>query len=144
MTGLLPALSGATAIYGAGMLELGMAMSMEQLVIDNDIIRMIKKAEEGILVNDETLGVKAIQKVGAGGNFLGHKSTLKNVQLPSDPQILDRMMMGDWEAAGSKDLVTVAHERVVDIHENHEVEAIDADILKDLEAIVAEADKAYK
>ncbi len=43
MTCLLPALAGANTLYGAGMLELGMTFSMEQLVIDNDIIKMTKK-----------------------------------------------------------------------------------------------------
>ncbi len=44
MTTLFPALAGANTLYGAGMLELGMTFSMEQLVIDNDIIKMTKKA----------------------------------------------------------------------------------------------------
>ena len=47
MTTLLPALAGANTIYGAGMLELGMTFSMEQLVIDNDIFSMVKKAMAG-------------------------------------------------------------------------------------------------
>ena len=31
-------------IYGAGMLEMGMSISLEQMVIDNDIIGMIRYA----------------------------------------------------------------------------------------------------
>jgi trimethylamine:corrinoid methyltransferase-like protein len=69
MTTLLPALAGANTIYGAGMLELGMTFSMEQLVIDNDIFGMVKKAMQGIPVSDETLSVESIQKVGVGNNF---------------------------------------------------------------------------
>ena len=49
------------------MLELGMTFSMEQLVIDNDIIKMKKPA--GIPF-EETLAVESIQKVGIGNNFL--------------------------------------------------------------------------
>ncbi|MPN26938.1 hypothetical protein SDC9_174364 [bioreactor metagenome] len=53
-------------------------------------------------------------------------------------------MFGDWAAAGSKDLPAVAHEKVVDVLKNHEVKPIDADILKDMQAIVDKADRAFK
>jgi trimethylamine---corrinoid protein Co-methyltransferase len=144
MTCLLPALSGANTIYGAGMLELGMTFSMEQLVIDNDIIKMVKKAMQGIPVSTETLSVDSIQKVGIGNNFLALKQTRMLVNYPSDPMIIDRRMYGDWAASGSKDLAAVANEKVTDILKHHEVPPIDADILKDMQAIVDRADRAFK
>lgn len=144
MTNLLPAFSGANTIYGAGMLELGMTFSLEQLVLDNDMISMAKKAMEGIPVDEETLAVESIDQVGIGNNFLAHKSTRQNIDLPSSPMLLDRLMFGDWEMAGSKEIATVAHEKVVDIMKNHEVEAIDADLLKDMQAVVEKADKAFR
>jgi trimethylamine---corrinoid protein Co-methyltransferase len=144
MTTLLPALSGANTIYGAGMLELGMTFSMEQLVIDNDIFSMVKKAMEGIPVSEETLSVESIQKVGVGNNFLALKQTRLLVDYPSNPMLIDRRMYGDWEAAGAKDLAAAAHEVVVDVLKNHQVKQIDADILKDMQAIVDKADKAFR
>lgn len=144
MTTLLPALSGANTIYGAGMLELGMTFSMEQLVIDNDIFSMVKKAMEGIPVSEETLSVESIQKVGVGNNFLALKQTRLLVDYPSNPMLIDRRMYGDWEAAGAKDLAAAAHEIVVDVLKNHQVKQIDADILKDMQAIVDKADKAFR
>lgn len=144
MTTLLPAFAGANTLYGAGMLELGMTFSLEQLVFDNDIISMTKKAMAGIPVNEETLAVEAIDQVGIGKNFLAHKTTRKNIDLPSSPMIIDRLMYGDWEMAGAKDLATVAHEKVVDIMKNHVVEPIDADLLKDMQAVVEKADKAFR
>ena len=144
MTCLLPALSGANTIYGAGMLELGMTFSLEQVVIDNDIIRMVKKAMQGIPVSTETLAVESIQKVGIGNNFLALKQTRQLVNYPSDPMLIDRQMFGDWEHAGSKDLAAVANEKVVDILKHHEVPPIDADLLKDMKAVVDRADKAFR
>ncbi|TQS82365.1 trimethylamine--corrinoid methyltransferase [Candidatus Methanomassiliicoccus intestinalis] len=144
MTTILPALSGANTIYGAGMLELGMTFSMEQLVIDNDIISMVKKVMQGIPVNEETLAVEAIQKVGVGNNFLSHKTTMANIDLPSDPQIINRDMLGDWVNAGRKSLDVVAHEKVLQILADHVVSPIDADILKDMNAIVEKGDKAFR
>ena len=131
-------------IYGAGVLELGMTFSMEQLVIDNDIIRMTKKVMQGIPVNEETLAVEAIQKVGVGNNFLGHKTTMANIELPSDPQLINRDMIGDWTAAGSRDLPSIAHDKVVQILRDHVVKPIDRDLVKDMMAIVEKGDKAFK
>ena len=117
---------------------------MEQLVIDNDIISMIKKVMQGIPVNEETLGVEAIQKVGIGNNFLGHKTTMANIELPSDPKLINRDMIGDWTAAGSKDLATTAHERVLQIMKSHVVTPIDADLVKDMMTIVDKGDRVFR
>jgi len=143
ITGLLPAMAGANTLYGSGMLELGMTFSLEQLVIDNDIITMIKKAMEGVEVNEETLAIDAIKYIGIGNDFIGHPSTMENIDLPSDPMIINRDMLGDWERAGKKSIADVAHEIVVDVLANHKVEPIPADKLKVMEAIVKKADEAF-
>ena len=126
------------------MLELGMTFSMEQLVIDNDIIQMVKKVMEGIPVSEETLDIESIQKVGVGNNFLALKKTMKLVDYPSSPMLIDRRMFGDWAHAGSKDLATVAHEKVVDILKNHVVPELDAEVLANMQAVVDRADKAFR
>jgi len=117
---------------------------MEQLVIDNDIISMEKKAMEGIVINEETLAVRAIKEIGVGNDFLGHPSTMDNIDLASDPQIFDRYMIGDWKAAGSKSAVDAAHDVVLDVMKNHVVKPIPADILKAMKKVVAKADDAFK
>lgn len=142
MSGLMPALAGANTIYGAGMVELGMTFSAEQLVIDNDVIGMIKSAVRGIEVNDDTLGVESIRTVGAGKDFLALEETRNLIKIQSNPVLFNRDMRGAWEAAGAKDIVQVASEKVQQILKTHQVEPIDKDILKDMEAIVKKADKA--
>ena len=106
-------------IYGGGMLELGQTYSLEQQVIDNDIIMMERKFMEGIPVTDETLAVDAIKFIGIGNDFIAHPSTMEQIDLASDPEIFDRTMLGEWRANGKKDAVDVAHEKVVDILANH-------------------------
>ncbi len=126
------------------MLELGMTFSLEQLVIDNDIISMIKKAMEGVVVDDETLAIDAIKYIGVGNDFIGHPSTMDNIDVPSDPMIINRDMLGDWERAGKKDLATVAHEVVEDVLKNHKVAEIPADRMSAMEKAVNAADEAFK
>jgi trimethylamine--corrinoid protein Co-methyltransferase len=142
MTTLLPALAGANTIYGAGMLELGMTFSGAQLLIDNDIISMVRKAVGGIEVNQETLALEAIQKVGIGKDFLALKQTRDLIDLPSSPILINREMRGDWQRAGKKDLATVAQEKADEIVKTHNIVQIDRDIRKDMEDIVRKADKA--
>lgn len=136
-------MAGANTIYGSGMLELGQTFSMEQLVIDNDIIAMERKAMEGIVINDETLAVDAIKEIGVGNDFLAHPSTMENFENASDPLIFDRNMIGDWRAAGSKSAVDVAHEIVEDVMKNHVVKPIPEDVLNKMKAIVKKADDEF-
>jgi trimethylamine--corrinoid protein Co-methyltransferase len=125
------------------MLELGQTFSMEQLVIDNDIIEMEKKSMEGVLINDETLAIDAIKQIGVGNDFLAHPSTMNNIDLASDPMIFDRNMIGDWKAAGSKSAVDVAHDIVLDVMKNHVVAPIPEDVLKVMKSIVKKADDEF-
>ncbi|MBR4504357.1 MAG: trimethylamine methyltransferase family protein [Candidatus Methanomethylophilaceae archaeon] len=144
MTSFLPHMAGANSIYGSGMLELGQTFSLEQLVIDNDIINMERRALEGIPVTDETLAVDVIKEVGVGNDFIGHPTTMENMEMPSNPLVFNRDMLGDWKSQGSKSCVEVAHEVVLDVMKNHIVPKIDPEIDAKIRAIVKEADDSMK
>ena len=104
-------MAGANQIYGAGMIESGVTFDFGQLVMDNEFARMIKYAVAGIPVDDDTLAVEDIAKVGAFGDFLSLDATLKHMRELSQPVILDRRVREDWEARGSQDLASVARAR---------------------------------
>lgn len=142
ITALLPALAGANLIYGLGMLELGITFSFEQLVIDAEIARMVKRVVQGIDVTDETLAVDIIKEVGPGGDFLMQDHTMrhmKNVQ--SQPKLINRRMRGAWLEAGGKDLTEVAHEEALHILRNHKPEPLPPGVLATLRSIVEEAEE---
>ena len=124
------------------MLGLGMSFSMEQLVIDNDMIGMMRYAKKGIEVNEKTLSVKGIQEVGIGGNFIGYIDTLENMDLPSVPAVLDRSMYDEWMNKGAKWDVDLAHERVVDILTNYEPTPIENRDL--IDAVFKKADERHR
>ena len=143
LTSIFPALAGANSIYGSGMLELGQTFSMEQLVIDNDIIAMNFKAMEGAPVTDETLAIDVTKEVGVGNDFLGHMTTMDNFEKASNPSIFYRTMLGEWRANGCKNAVERAHEVVVDVMANHKVMPIPEDRLEAMKAVVKKADDAF-
>ena len=141
MTSLLPALAGANIIYGLGMLELGMTLDFAQLVIDNEIALMVKKAVGGISVTDDDLAVDVIKEVGAAGEFISHKHTrnhFKGYQSSSD--LIDRRMRGAW-ISDAKDLTEKAYEKAIDILENHKPDPLPDGAAETIRDIVDDATK---
>lgn len=141
MTSMLPALTGSNVIYGMGMLELGMTMSYEQLLIDSEIVRMIRRILRGIPVNKETIALDVIQKVGPAGNYLAERHTLKYMrQELSTTSLINRRMRDHWEASGAKDIAQTAREKAVEILENYKPTPLPADVAKRIHDIVEEGE----
>jgi trimethylamine--corrinoid protein Co-methyltransferase len=63
-------MSGNNVLYGAGMLECGMVVDFAQLLLDSDIINMVKFFLCGVEVSDETLCLDEIKEGGHTANFL--------------------------------------------------------------------------
>ncbi|MBE6527191.1 MAG: hypothetical protein E7Z63_05425 [Thermoplasmata archaeon] len=133
-------MTGASNIYGSGMLSLGMSFSKEQLVIDNDIIKMIRYASKGVAVDEGTMAYDTICEVGIGNDFLSCNDTLGHVDNPSKPRVLNRDMRPNWETDGKKDTVDYAHEIVTDILENHVPEPLSDYALQKFDEIIARAE----
>jgi trimethylamine--corrinoid protein Co-methyltransferase len=133
-------LAGANLIYGAGMIESGVTFDCGQFVMDNEIARMIKHVVGGIRVDDESLAVDDIAQVGAFGDFLSLDATLKHMRELSQPALLDRRVREDWEERGATDLYTRSRNRALEIIEGHRPAPIDADVARQVEALIAAAD----
>ena len=142
MTGLLPSLAGNTCIYGMGMLEMGMTMSYEQLLIDAEIAKMIRRVIQGIAVNEETLAAEVIKAVGPAGTYLGQKHTMKHMRKESSQtKLFDRRMYEAWQKQGGTDVFTRANEEAKRILETHKVEPLPANVSKEIKSIIAEAEE---
>jgi len=138
---LLPALAGAHGITSLGNLESYLTVSPAQLVIDNEIAGMILRGLSGIEVNDETLAVDVIRKVGPGGHFLSQKHSLQHIKELFIPELADRKTRGEWRGAGSKDVLQRAKEKAKNIMETHEPEPLEKEVQEELSRIVREAER---
>jgi len=134
----MAALAGANLIYGLGMLESGVTMDFAQLVLDDEIAGLIKHTVAGFAVNDETLMVEDIDKVGSSGDFLALESTLRNMRAFSQPKLLDRRIRPEWEADGATTATERAAERARQILETHVPQPLAEGVGERLEAIIAE------
>ena len=105
ITSTLVALAGANFIHdAAGFVEFCMTASYDKLVVDNEIIGMVMRAVEGIEVNDKTLAMDEIKKVGPGGHFVASRHTRKFMRTEHyQPQLSDRETRDKWQNAGSLD-----------------------------------------
>ena len=133
-------MAGANLIYGLGMIEMGMTIDYGQLVMDNEIARMIKYTVQGIPVNDETLAVDVMHEVGPAKDFLGHDHTFRHMHEQSQPTLIDRRMREDWQADGATDLHQRATQKAREILETHQPEPLPDEVLAKMRAIVEEAE----
>lgn len=69
--------SGADIIYGNGDLDNAVVLSLEQLIIDLDLVLAARRFVEGIVVDKERLALEAISRVGPGGHYLEDPHTLQ-------------------------------------------------------------------
>jgi trimethylamine--corrinoid protein Co-methyltransferase len=134
-------MAGTNLIYGAGMLDSGLIFSYAQLVIDNDIFKMIRKVMQGMHIDDENLAVDIIKSVGPGGDFLMQEHTMKYMRtLPSAPNLIYRGNRENWLAAGGKELAKRAAEKAAEILANHKPQPLSDDAKSALRTIVEESE----
>jgi trimethylamine--corrinoid protein Co-methyltransferase len=140
LTGLMPSLAKTSLIYGMGMLDMGMAVSYEQLLIDAEFVRMFKRAEQGIEVNEDTLALEVIAAVGPAGNYLGQRHTLKHMRKEiSTAKLIDRKSYSLWEKEGKMDIVQRANKEAKRILAEHQSELLEPLILDKINTIIAGA-----
>ena len=90
-TGLLPALAETNMVVGMGLFADENAISLETLVIDNEVTGWIKRVIQGIEVTDYTTDLSVFKEVGHGGDFVSSAHTLDNFRKEMFlPKIMDR------------------------------------------------------
>ncbi len=142
MSTTLPVLAGADIVYGAGSLDGGLAASFEELVIDDEMCRALLKLVQGIGVDDETLALDVIDKVGSDGHYLAEKHTLLHFKEEHFfPELVDRSSYDAWRKSGAKSLVKRAKEKAEEILKEHQPTPLDKDVQKEIQEIIRRAEK---
>jgi trimethylamine--corrinoid protein Co-methyltransferase len=139
----IAASSGANLIHDVGSyLNFGLTGSLELVTICDEIASMITYLLKGIEVNDETLALDVISKVGPGGHFLTQKHTIDYLRKEHwIPSLLDRQMRESWVKNGSKDLLERAREKTKEILSNHNPNPLSKDIEKELQNNLKDIEK---
>ena len=140
---LLPGMAGATILTGFGSTASVMCCSLSQLVLDDEIIAMIRKAQRPFVLNEEELGFEALEYViNDNETFLEQEHTLDHL---SDeiftPTIGFDSVWADWIRTGEVPLTVRAEERALALLEQDEVPAQNPEITAEVKKLMAAAEK---
>jgi trimethylamine--corrinoid protein Co-methyltransferase len=139
MGAIIAALKGINICAGTGMLEFESVVSLEKLVIDDEIVGLAYRLTRGFDINDETLAVDVIASVKPGGTFLGQRHTAKWVRREYFlTKIFDRMDESRFISRDKPTIIKLARERVEEILKKPVIYELPKDIERDLDKWVQE------
>ncbi len=125
-------------LHGAGWLEGGLVASFEKMVIDADTIQMMAAILEPVVVDDEAIGIPAMEEVGPGGHFFGVGHTLERYETAFHaPMVSDWTNFESWRQAGGLDAAQRACGIARRLIDDAEPPPLDPAIAEELGAFVA-------
>jgi len=123
-------------LLGVGLLHGSRIWSYAQMMMDCEIFDIIHKMMQGITVDDDTLALKVIHKVGPQGNYLTQRHTRNNMHEVWVPKYIDRRPYEVWSEIGdnSQDW---AKAKAKQIFENHTPTHLDPMMNLELNRIIS-------
>jgi len=143
---LMAGLSGANTLLFHGSIHGELTHHPVQAILDDDSAGMVGRFMEGIVVNDETMALDLIEKVGPiPGHFLDKEHT-RRWWKPEQfvPKAADRLTYPEWMRAGKKGCLDYARERMEEILATHTPPSLTSSQEEDVERILEEARTFYK
>jgi trimethylamine---corrinoid protein Co-methyltransferase len=126
-------------LHAGGILSSYLAFSYEKFVLDDELCGMMRRYENGIKVEPETLAYDVIANVGAGGNYLTEMHTVKRCRSEFwTPAVSDRGGLEAWMGSGQLRAVGLAHQRCQSLLEEHEDAPLDETTARQLRKFVEE------
>ncbi len=90
--------------HAAGWLEGGLTASFEKLIVDAEMLQLMRETMSPLPVRDEDLGLEAIAEVGPGGHFFGTAHTLERFETAFyAPMLSDWRNFETWQESGAVD-----------------------------------------
>lgn len=133
----LAAMAGANLNHDVGYLDFGRTGSLEMVVIMDEIIALVRRLLRGVPVNQETLGLDAIHRVGPGGHFLTEEHTLRHIRTTQwRPTLISRDGYDQWRDLGGLSLRDRARQKLVRILENHKSSPLPIDKARRISKLV--------
>ncbi len=138
---MFSSLSRATLVHDVGFLDCADIGSLEMLVMNDEIIAMARRIMRGIEVNDDTLMLDLIDKIGPGGEFMSTKETARLCRKEIwTPTLLDRQPWENWEAEGALETKDRVKSRLREILDTHQPPPLPEGVAGQIEAILEAAE----
>ena len=137
---------GVDLVQGPGALETSNMMTLEQIVVDDEIACLCKRLKDGVDISDTKNYFEDIREVKPGGHFLSQASTIESCRSSEFimPQLCDRNSFEHWVELGRPDLYDKAREKVEEILATPQKNPLPDDVIGKLEDIMRRADEELK
>jgi trimethylamine--corrinoid protein Co-methyltransferase len=137
MGAMLAGLAGINMISGVGMQDFESCQSIEKLLIDNEIVGMVKHFINGIEDHGSPFASEILEKFYDKNELLSHPTTMnlfKKEQFIVSP-IIARMTRNDWEEKGSTSARQRAKDTIPKLLNKRPIQPIDESLLNELKKI---------
>ncbi|MCK4723719.1 MAG: trimethylamine methyltransferase family protein [Dehalococcoidia bacterium] len=139
--GLLVAGVGCDILAGAGFLDAGKICSPVQLIIDDTMISILKRAMTGVKIDEDTLAWQEILDTVPLGHYLEREHTLRHCRDTLRTELFVSQSRDSWSAEGSKDLYARALDKYVELKKLLKPLDLSEGEKKEIDRIVSQADQ---
>jgi trimethylamine--corrinoid protein Co-methyltransferase len=136
---IMAKLSGTNLIHDVGYMESGLTGSYEMIALTDELVAMADGMMKGVDVNENTLLIDDIDRVGPGGNYLASDYTLKRFREFWYPGLLDRKRRQLWLKKGGTTLGQRLNAKVLDILDHYQPKPLAPEKRSQLREILATA-----
>lgn len=142
---IIAALAGINMVSGPGMLDFESCQSIEKLLIDNEIVGMVKRFIRGIEDHGSPFAADILPDYEEKQEFLSHPTTLKffRKEFFFPNMIIDRMTRELWKTSGSKSARGRAKELANKLLKKPSSKPIDESLASELDKLAEEKLRTY-
>jgi trimethylamine---corrinoid protein Co-methyltransferase len=124
-------------LHAGGILSSYLAFSYEKLILDDEMCGMVRRFQQGIVVDDKTLAYDVVANVGPGGNYLMEMHTVKRCRKEFwKPDLCDRGGLEAWMQGGQLTAVDRARTRWQQLLAEHQDPVLDGTVARQLQEYV--------
>ena len=142
---VLGALAGADIFGHLGIAGVDQGSSLEMLVFQHEAVEFVERILGSFEIDDETLALDLIDRVGPGGNFIAEEHTVRHFRRELwSPSILDRSFWEKWVEKGRPDAAAKARERLEALRARREPKPLPGDVERDIGKLLDRARSALR
>jgi len=129
---------GADLTFGTGLLDGSRILCLENIVVDDEVFGMVRRILRGVRVDDESLAVDLIKRMGFSGDYLFDRHTRAHVRELWQARLGETGSYDAWVQAGRRGVIDKAADRVREVLAA-EPEPFPDDLGREFDAIIQAA-----
>jgi trimethylamine--corrinoid protein Co-methyltransferase len=133
-------LSHVNMLHDVGFLDFGRVASCETILFGNEVIEYARRTLGAVSVDEESLALQTIKRVGPGGSFLTEPHTVQHFRDFYYSPLIDRRRYEQWVDRGGQTMSDRLKEESRRILASHEPVPLDRSIVKGMSDFIAAQD----